>query len=81
MSLSDAQMFAWWFGVATVFPKVHDGYSDHGEERELGPGLTAPYHQQISNFSLSLLRRGECAAIRADSVGVLRVGILLFSNL
>ena len=70
-----------WCRVATVFPKVKMTGSVDGEERELGPGLTAPYHQKISNFSLLLSCRDECAAIRADSVGVLRVGILLFSNL
>ena len=33
-----------WCGVATVFPKVKMTGSVDGEERELGPGPTAPHH-------------------------------------
>ena len=58
------QCLCWWFGVAAVFPKVRMTCSVDGEERELGPGPTAPYHQRSSGsssrFSPALLFSRSC---------------------
>ena len=83
MSLSDAQeiVFIWWFGVVPVFPKVHDGPVAFTAAKTVRGPSASSSPPNSSNFSYLLARREGCVAIRAYSVGVLRVGIMLFSSL